>query len=144
MHTFHNFITLVQEKTKWKEPKKLSDDHIIFTIYSKDNEILEVELFTPDQEHLIVKTSLAKIPLEEFERTDLLKEFAKKQMGACKQRPSVVSIDKDSIILYKKTRMQSIYTLVDFFSSFLKDVDWWLQKESHSTSPFSLSMSWNK
>ncbi len=142
MHQFHNFITLLKEKTKWSQPNNISDKHVSFNIYGKDNDVLEVELFTPDDVHLIVKTSLGKMPLDEFERTEVLKEHAKKQMGACKLRPSVVTIDKDSIIIYKKEKMNDIHSLLVSFSSFLKDVDWWLQKDTRSASPFNLSMSW--
>ncbi len=144
MHQFHNFITLLKEKTKWKAPKEIAENHISFTIYGKDNDVLEVELFTPDNVHLIAKTSLGKMPLDDFERSDFLKEHAKKQMGVCKKRPSIVTIDKDSVIIYKKEKMNDIHSLLASFSSFLKDVDWWLQKESHFSSPFSHSFSWNK
>ncbi len=141
---FDNFIKTLRDKTNWGEPKINEENHSYFVLLGKNDEELELEFFTPDDVSLIMQTKIRTLPSNDNEKTTLLRDFAKRQVAACKSRPSILTIDNDTVILYRKDKMTNNNRLVENVGEFLKDIDWWRQDTSRSASPFSFSMSWGK
>ncbi len=145
MSKFDDFISVLREKTGWKEPKINEENRHYFTIQGKNNEYIDLEFFSPEGNTLIMLVKLIALPVDIYEKNELLKDYAKKEVAACKIRPSILSIDNNNLILYINAKLQDNELLLNQVNTFLKDVDWWLQKPNDTfASPFSFSATWNR
>ncbi len=145
MPSFNDIIKDIQLETKWQSPFVNSHNFTCFTLLGKMGEELELQFFALNDSTLLMQVHLEKLPTDTYEKNALIKDYAKKQVSACKTRASILTLDNNYFSLYKKVSMQNSFDSITELNSFLKDVDWWLQKEnSNYNNPFSFSMSWNK
>ncbi len=146
MNIYDDFIKALCNETKWKEPKVQENKYHYFDLVGKNNEEYRLELFTPENTLLIMQVKLATLPNNASEKNELLDDYAKRQVAVCKTRTSILTVDSNTILLYKKEVMHDIQALLKVTSLFLKDVDWWFSNNQNLTSSqeLSFSMSWKK
>ncbi len=148
MDKFDDFIEYISSHTNWKNPKINEYNRHYFSIQAKNNDFIDVEFFTPEARTLIMQVHILPLSSDAYQRNEKLKEYAKYQTAACRKRPSILSLEDDNLFLYRHVPMQDFEIMLEQVNHFLKDVDWWLEKNNavHTTShasPFSMS-SWSK
>ncbi len=144
MAPFEDFIQALQEKASWKNPKRNKEEHLCFALMGKNESSYELEFFPLNESYFIMQVKLCSLPSDEYEKNEMVKSYAKRQVAVCKNRPSVLTVDNNHLVLYKKENSKDIQASLEAVSSFLKDVDWWLMSSESTASPFAFSGQWMK
>lgn len=144
----------VAKSAEWKKPEPQKDGAYHFRLQDD----LDFALFTPDGRLGLVVGNVATLPDEGIDREDMLAESARRQVGICRTRPSILAFEragqgmiqlddekKDRLILFRRLRLESdaVIESVRQVRDFLNDLQWWRKTTSPEfsggASPFSMA-----
>lgn len=121
----------------WKMPEPGADGTWRFHLQGD----LDVMLFSPDGRSCVMAGEVRVLPAEGPERSGILAEAARRQVGACRVRPSVLAVEAadwtpsagadnspdDRLMLYRRVGLEagSEREFAGQLRDFLNDLAWW-------------------
>ena len=133
----------------WKEPRSSNG---LYRFHLEKE--LELALFSPDNRSCVMRGEVCVVPMELSARQELLESMARRQVGVCRRRASVLALeragtaprlgraDEDALILFRHVPL-AVGRAMDLrvpVRDFLNDFAWWktaMSSNTSATSPFS-------
>lgn len=136
----------------WKPPRPEQDGSYSFRL----EDGLDLKLFSPDGRGCFLLADLISLPEAGYERDGLLRKVAGRQAGICRERASVVAVERqedaaargldgDRLILQSRVPLDAPQRqFADAVRDFLNDLAWWKKNlgdspREEASSMFSMS-----
>ena len=128
-------VKAVADAAGWKMPEPDRDGAYHFHLKGD----LDFSLFSPDGRNCIIRAKVQDLPVDSMQREDLLRDASRRQVGVCRTRPSVLSVEKagqslmaaddgtDKLMPFRQLRLEAgeYEAPKAAVKEFLNDLAWW-------------------